>query len=238
MNDDDIIEIVRKAHTFESTEEKIIYVCGVYKDFYENDTGERPELLGVPPQTENLEAHKKFAIIINKILENDPTLNISKIEYDRIDQIAIDILGVESACQKMISNDRLSEFSSVVDGVINNLNIYRFTDGDLKIIQNIINSLRDILNNSEIFTKEHKERILIRLEKMQAELHKNMSNLDRFWGLMGEAGVALGKFGNDAKPFVDRVRELLQIVWNAQARSDELPTSSEFPDIKSLDKKS
>jgi hypothetical protein len=30
-----------------------------------------------------------------------------------------------------------------------------------------------------------------------------MSNLDRLWGLIGEAGVALGKFGKDAKPLVD-----------------------------------
>jgi len=44
-----------------------------------------------------------------------------------------------------------------------------------------------------------------------------MSNLDRFYGLVGEAGVVMGKFGHDAKPFFDRVREMYQIAWRSQA---------------------
>ena len=39
----------------------------------------------------------------------------------------------------------------------------------------------------------------------------------------GEAGVVLGKLGDDAKPFVDRVREITEVVWRCQARSEQLP---------------
>ena len=66
-----------------------------------------------------------------------------------------------------------------------------------------------------------------------------MSNLDRLWGLIGEAGVVLGKFGKDAKPLVDRIREITQIAWRTQARAEELPSGTTLPllsDVKQEDK--
>jgi hypothetical protein len=55
--------------------------------------------------------------------------------------------------------------------------------------------------------------------------------LDRFYGLVGDAGVLLGKFGRDAKPFVDRIREIVEIVWRAQANAEELPSSVRSPSL-------
>jgi len=106
---------------------------------------------------------------------------------------------------------------------------YEFTDGDLKRIQTLLNELRDLVANSDDFDANHKERILKRLEKLQSELHKRISSLDKFWGLVGDAGVALGKFGKDAKPFVDRIREITQIVWSTQTRAEELPSGIKIP---------
>jgi len=107
--------------------------------------------------------------------------------------------------------------------------IYQFSDGDLTRIQQLINELRDAITKSELFDAKHKQRILNKLEGLQSELHKKMSNLDRFWGLIGEAGVAIGKFGQDAKPFVDRIREIYQITWRTQARAEELPSGTTLP---------
>jgi hypothetical protein len=56
-----------------------------------------------------------------------------------------------------------------------------------------------------------------------------MSSLDKFWGLIGDAGVILGKFGEDAKPFVDRFQEIAQIVWGVQARTEELQSGLRMP---------
>lgn len=106
---------------------------------------------------------------------------------------------------------------------------YEFTDGDIKRIQELINELREQLTESTLFDEDHKRRLLSRLEKLQAELHKRVSNLDFLWGSMGDAGVALGKFGEDAKPFVDRIKEIIQIGWRTQAHSEELSTDSENP---------
>lgn len=106
---------------------------------------------------------------------------------------------------------------------------YEFSDGDLKRVQELINELREAIIISEVFDAKHKQRILQRLEALQGELHKKMSSLDRLWGLVGEAGVVLGKFGKDAKPFVDRIKEIAQITWRTQARAEELPSGTPLP---------
>ncbi|MCX7016950.1 MAG: hypothetical protein NTW86_31055 [Candidatus Sumerlaeota bacterium] len=107
--------------------------------------------------------------------------------------------------------------------------VFEFSDGDLERIQTLINDLRDRISSSELFDAKHKARVLAKLEALQRELHKKMSSLDSFWGLIGDAGVVLGKFGKDAKPLVDRMGEIAHIVWRTQARAEELPSASPFP---------
>lgn len=89
-----------------------------------------------------------------------------------------------------------------------------------------------MISESKLFDENHKSRLLKRLERLQSELHKKVSDLDRFWGLIGEAGVAIGKFGNDVKPIVDRIREIAEIVWRTQARGEELPSGMPIPMLK------
>lgn len=107
--------------------------------------------------------------------------------------------------------------------------VYEFTDGDRERVQILVNELREEVTKSTLFNSEHKSRVLKRLEALQAELHKKMASLDKFWALVGEAGVALGKFGKDAKPFVDRIREITRITWVTQARAEELPSDATLP---------
>lgn len=109
---------------------------------------------------------------------------------------------------------------------------YEFTEGDLNRIQQLINELRDNIQSSDLFTSDHKRRLLKRLERLQKELHKKVSDLDRFWGLVGDAGVVLGKFGNDAQPFVQRIKEIADIVWRTQSIGEELPSGTETPFLK------
>lgn len=108
---------------------------------------------------------------------------------------------------------------------------YEFSQGDLDRVQILVSELRDLIRNSVDLDPGHKQRLLERLERLQRELHKKISDLDRFWGLIGDAGVVLGKLGKDAKPIVDRIREIAGIVWQTQARSEELPTGSSLPSV-------
>jgi len=110
---------------------------------------------------------------------------------------------------------------------------YTFTDPDLKRIQSLITELRALIAETADLEESHRQRLLRRLEKLQSELHKRVSDLDRFWGLVGDAGVVLGKLGRDAKPIVDRIREIAELTWRTQARSEELPSDARFPRLES-----
>lgn len=114
-------------------------------------------------------------------------------------------------------------------GIFQNTFSYEFSKEDQKRIQELINYLRDDITVCGLFEEEHKQRILKRLEKLQSELHKKVSDLDRFWGLIGDAGVVIGKFGNDVKPIVDRIREMMDIVWRTQSKTEGLPEGGSIP---------
>lgn len=96
-------------------------------------------------------------------------------------------------------------------------------------MQVLISQVRDLIVNDNGLEKDHKRRLLSRVEKLQSELHKKVSDLDRFWGLIGDAGVVLGKLGKDAKPIVDRIKEIADIVWQTQSRAEELPSGTRPP---------
>jgi hypothetical protein len=109
---------------------------------------------------------------------------------------------------------------------------YEFSQGDLEKVQHLISELRNMVAASTLLADEHRQRILKRLERLQSELHKKVSDLDRFWGLIGDAGVVLGKFGTDAKPLVDRITEISRIVWQTQSRAEELPSGTPIPKLE------
>lgn len=108
---------------------------------------------------------------------------------------------------------------------------YEFSQGDLDRVQTLINNLRQEISTTNQLEREHQQRLLHRLERLQSELHKRVADLDRFWGLVGDAGVVLGKLGNDAKPIVDRIREIADIVWQTQSRAEELPSGTKLPQL-------
>jgi len=105
---------------------------------------------------------------------------------------------------------------------------YEFPEGDLKRIQKLISELRDLISESQEIEEDHKSRLLKKLEKVQSELHKKVSDLDRFWGFFLDASIVLGQAGENVKPMVDRIRELVSIIWPTQTRAYELPSSLPF----------
>lgn len=154
-------------------------------------------------------------------ISKDKKLNIKLIK-DFFNKVfnAVDLKVSEEALERYRQKYQL-QFGAIFS--------YNFFEGDLTRIQELINELRDLITKSELFDLNHKERLLNKLESLQKELHKKMSNLDKFWGLIGDAGVVLGKFGTDAKPFVDRIKEITEIVWKAQSCAEKLPNGSPMP---------
>ena len=136
---------------------------------------------------------------------------------------------VREEYQGQATNLKIQLMKNKFNNVLGQIFAYEFTQGDVDRIQVLINELREQINSSNLFDSKHKERLLKRLETLQSEMHKKMSDLDKFWGLVGDAGIVLGKFGKDSKPFVDRIREISDIIWRTQSRAEELPSGTPPP---------
>ena len=124
---------------------------------------------------------------------------------------------------------KIESYKNRYSTALKNSFAYEFSQGDLDRVQVLISEIRVQITESEFLDEDHKLRLLKRLEKLQLELHKRVSDLDRFWGLVGDAGVVLGKFGSDAKPIVDRIKEIASITWKTQARAEELASGTQNP---------
>jgi hypothetical protein len=92
------------------------------------------------------------------------------------------------------------------------VSVYEFSEEDFRRVHELVRELRELIRSSSLITEDHKRRLLRRLEAMHAELHKKTSDIDRFWGFIGEAGIAMRKFGEDLAPISERVLELGGIV--------------------------
>jgi len=139
---------------------------------------------------------------------------------------------INQANQNLKDNQTARKFKSLKSSFTEKLGkgfYYEFSEGDLTRIQTLINELRVQISDAKDFDPEHQQRLLKRLEAVQREIHKKVSDMDRLWGLVGDAGVAIGKLGENAKPIVDRIKEITEIAWRTQARAEELPSGSEFP---------
>lgn len=101
---------------------------------------------------------------------------------------------------------------------INETDGYRLDRDEVNRVQVLIDELRKEIASSDKFSDEHKVRLLSKLERLQKEIHKPISDMDRFFGLVGEIGVIMGKFGKDVKPIVDRMKEIAKIGWEVQAK--------------------
>lgn len=139
------------------------------------------------------------------------------------------MMALEEYCISESSKLRVASLKSHFKVALGSGFAYEFSQGDLERVQVLINQIRDLIAKTTGLESDHKRRLLARVERLQSALHKKVSDLDRFWGMVGDAGVVLGKLGKDAKPIVDRVREIADIVWRTQSRAEELPSGTQIP---------
>ena len=106
---------------------------------------------------------------------------------------------------------------------------YQLTDGDLDRIQKLVNQLRTQISSCGVLENDHRRRLLSRLEKLQRELHKRMSDYDRAYGIMVDGIILTQRFGEAVKPVTELIREIGNLFWRAQSRCEELPGDSPLP---------
>ncbi|NKI96691.1 hypothetical protein [Rhizobacter sp. SG703] len=178
------------------------------------------------------EAYTLIMAVVEARLLPEIGFRFSKLSEDRETQCRemLDVLRhiiqtLESAAAKAKIESLRTKFRASLGSAF----AYEFSQGDLDRVQELLNELRDHVANADGLKDEHRQRLLRRLEHVQRELHKKVSDLDRLWGLVGDAGVVLNKLGRDAKPIVDRLREVVDIIWRTQVRAEELPSGATIP---------
>jgi hypothetical protein len=163
------------------------------------------------------------------------TLEIPIIESDKVKTISKIKELYASVSQKVEKDAAVIVFEKAKKRFAGNFGFlfsYEFSEGDLTKLQSLLDELRKQIQKAKGLDADHRRRLLSRLEQLQSELHKRISDLDRFWGLVGEAGVVVGKLGEQAKPIVECIKLIADIVWSTQARAEELPST--MPNILQL----
>lgn len=90
--------------------------------------------------------------------------------------------------------------------------MYEFPEPDFQRAQVLINELRELLHASALLGDDQRRRLVRKLDATRGELHKKTTDIDRFWGFLGEASIAMRKFGADLEPISHRVLELARII--------------------------
>lgn len=159
-------------------------------------------------------------------------IDVNKPELDKENDYKLAKRIIKNLNSEITDYDRQNSFRSAYknySALIPGGHIYEFLDSDFNHLQELINELRTLTRESDQLDEDHRRRLLRRIEKVQIELNKKMSSLDVFWGMLGEAGVVLGKFGENIKPLTDRVSEILKIVYKTEGRAGGLPPGKEPP---------
>lgn len=132
--------------------------------------------------------------------------------------------------------DRALQLQAQLDAKYEGLTLTRFAESDRQRIQTLLDEIRSAMTSATEFEVKHQQRMLRRLEKLQAELHKSVSDLDRFWGFIGDCSEAmqrLGKGGQEmgkaGQEIAGAVREILQIVYRTQLTCVGLPAPGSIP---------
>ncbi len=129
-----------------------------------------------------------------KIIEDKEMMYDNLIFYLREAETNLTFKYLELSSALSIENAKL-HFGSI--------HYYEFSSDDINEIQNAINVLRELIINEESIDESHKSRLLKRLNKLQSELNKKMTNIDTFLTLPNYIGLAIGKFANDVEPAIE-----------------------------------
>ena len=208
-------------------DDAIMSIDALCHSFAENNEDWQPSGF---PEYVNVERHNSYISALGTL---QALLDANSFKYDEVElgddreeniRLVSSFFGeVNDAITADVARITLEQTREKQSARFGQVFLYKFQDEEIERIQLLINELRTFIRDSEDLEDDHKQRLLRRLEKLQAELHKAVSDLDRFWGLVGDAGVVLNKLGNDAKPFVNRIRELADIVFRSQSRAEGLP---------------
>jgi hypothetical protein len=141
------------------------------------------------------------------------------------EDIAVEFfIKLEKQASQRIGQSEFEQYKNLFATRLGKVFHYEFSEGDLSLIQSLINELRELISTTEELEEDHRHRLIKKLEKLQSELHKKVSDLDRFWGFCLDLSIVIGLMGKNAEPAADLVKKIVAIIWPAQTRAYGLPS--------------
>ena len=106
---------------------------------------------------------------------------------------------------------------------------YELSNDDISVIQEHIDKLRSLISETELLDEDYRRRLLRRLEILQAELHKRVSDFDHYYGMAVEIYVLAKKYGEGMSQILNEFKEILRIVFRSHSEREQLPAGEELP---------
>jgi hypothetical protein len=135
-------------------------------------------------------------------------------------RLRIVTLKVQKYASERIIDEKKTKFKAILFGDY----LYEFNSEELKTIRMLLYQLKSFLNESPHLESQFTQRLTRKIDNISKDLHVEMPTLDTLWGLVGEAGVLVGKAGEKVSMIVNKIREIIHVIWQVQARSENLST--------------
>jgi len=125
------------------------------------------------------------------------------------------------------ANRKFEELNTRISSKFGNDIIYELSNNQIEEIQHLINELRDKILNCKEIDDRHRQRILRKLEKLQAEVHVKMTNFDKIYGFVVETRFLYQQY-RETKPIFELAVKLASIAIDSMALASGLPAPSLF----------
>ncbi len=107
-------------------------------------------------------------------------------------------------------------FAALFDGSLG----YELTEPQLIELRKLVNELQEKISGPNTLAEHRRERLLKRLEKLQLELQRKLSSLDRLYGTSMEVLVVAQSLREKAPPVLELAGRIFALVWAIHSRKD------------------
>lgn len=106
---------------------------------------------------------------------------------------------------------------------------YEFSQGDMDQVNSLLGELKKLITDSKNLKPPHKQRLNKKIMTQELSLQKKITDLDGYWGLMGDMLILKMRFGSAVNDIQEKFWTLFEVVWRTQARGEELPSDQAMP---------
>lgn len=150
---------------------------------------------------------------------NQPPQNIAKVFHHQLRNLCND---VQSQIRQInFLKDKENYRLSLESGFY-----YEFSEGDVDAIKKSIKELKEKIEVCDKLSEDHKARVLKKLNDLDSEINIKMTTLDKAYVLISEASILIYKLEKEAKPYVQIIKKIINLIWRAEARAEGLPSDT------------